>query len=54
LLGGKVVFRPNENPPERLMAGLIRVHIFLTPPPPLMEIEFVLEYDLGPFLAMVA
>jgi len=54
LLGGRIVFRPEENPHERLVAGLIRVHIFLTVPPPLMEIEFMLEYDFSPFMQLEA
>ena len=27
------------------MAGIIKIHIYLTPPSPAQEIDFVLEYD---------
>ena len=28
-----------------LMAGIIRIHVYLTPPSPMQELDFVLEYD---------
>ena len=28
-----------------LMAGIIKIHIYMTPPSPAQEIDFVLEYD---------
>ena len=28
-----------------LMAGIIKIHIYMTPPSPMKECEFVLEYD---------
>jgi len=45
LLGARVEFRESENPLADLMAGIIRTHIYMTPPSPAQEIDFVLEYD---------
>jgi len=28
-----------------LMAGIVKLHVFVTPPSPAQEIDFVLEYD---------
>lgn len=46
LLGGRVEFREDENPITSLMAGKATFHVFLTPPSPMRECEFVLEYDV--------
>jgi len=51
LLGARVVYEDVENNLEDLMRGIIRIRIFMTPPPPLKEINFLLEYDLSPFMA---
>ncbi|MCM1165677.1 MAG: phage tail protein [Ruminococcus sp.] len=45
LLGGRVEFIEDENPDTALMSGKAVFHIFLTPPSPAKEMEFVLEYD---------
>lgn len=45
LLGGRVEFNENENPDTSLSSGKAVFHVFLTPPSPAKEIEFVLEYD---------
>lgn len=45
LLGGRVEFNADENPVTSLMSGRAVFHIFMTPPSPAKEIEFVLEYD---------
>lgn len=45
ILGGRVVFLQDENPTTDLMDGIIRFHLYVTPPPPAKEIEFILEYD---------
>ena len=45
LLGGRVVFRADENPSTSLMDGKIVFHVYLTPPSPAREIEFIQEYD---------
>ena len=45
ILGGRCEFNEAENPVTNLMAGIIKIHIYLTPPSPAQEIDFVLEYD---------
>ena len=45
LLGGRVVYLESENPPADLAAGIIRLHIFMTPPSAAQEIDVTLEYD---------
>ena len=45
LLGARCEFSEAENPTTALMAGIIKIHIYLTPPSPAQEIDFVLEYD---------
>lgn len=45
LLGGRVEFQEDENPATNLMDGKARFHLYLTPPSPNEEIDFVLEYD---------
>lgn len=46
LLGGRVEFVPEENPDTDLMDGIIRFHLYLTPPSPAREIDYIVEYDL--------
>jgi len=45
LLGARAVMLESENPETSLMAGIIRLHIYMTPPSPAQEIDFALEYD---------
>lgn len=45
LLGGRVEFISSENSTANLMAGKMKYHLYITPPSPAVEIEFVLEYD---------
>lgn len=47
LLGARVEVKESENPLTDLMAGIIRVHIYITPPSPAQEIDFILEYDVN-------
>jgi len=47
ILGARVEAKENENPLTDLMAGVIRVHIYVTPPSPAQEIDFLLEYDIS-------
>lgn len=47
ILGGRAEFSASENPLTSLMAGIIRVHIYMTPPSPMQEADFVLEYDVS-------
>ncbi len=46
LLGGRVEFKAEENSDVALMAGKAVFHVYMTPPSPAQEIEFVLEYDV--------
>lgn len=45
ILGGRVEFREDENPTTDLMDGILRFHVFFTPPSPARDIEFIQEYD---------
>lgn len=45
ILGGRVEFLGTENPTLDLMEGISRFHVFVTPPSPNREIDFILEYD---------
>jgi phage tail sheath protein FI len=45
LLGGRVEFLSDENPTTDLMDGIGRFHVFITPPSPARELDFILEYD---------
>lgn len=47
LLGGRCEMLDSENPESNLMAGIIKFHVYLTPPSPAQEIDFVLEYDVS-------
>lgn len=51
LLGGRVEFREEDNTLTDLMSGRAVFHIYLTPPSPAKEIEFVLEYDTSYVMA---
>ena len=45
ILGGRVEYNEEENPTTALMAGIIKLHVYITPPSPMQELDFVLEYD---------
>lgn len=45
ILGGRVEYLEDENPDTALMAGQIKLHVYITPPSPMQELDFVLEYD---------
>lgn len=47
LLGGRVEFRADENPTTDLIDGIIKFHVYLTPPTPAREIEFIQEFDIN-------
>lgn len=49
LLGAKVQFLESENPTTDLLAGIIRIHSYITPPVPAQEIDDILEYDVDNF-----
>ena len=46
ILGGRVEFSETENPTTDLLSGILKFHIYLTPPTSAQEIQFVLEYDV--------
>ena len=46
LLGARAVMLEEENPLTDLMAGTIKFHLYITPPTPAQEIDFVLEIDV--------
>lgn len=45
ILGGRIEFTEQENSDIDLMAGIAKFHIYMTPPSPAKELDFVLEYD---------
>ena len=45
LLGARAEMLESENPLTDLMAGIVKIHIYMTPPSPAQEIDFILEYD---------
>ena len=45
LLGARAMMVEDENPITDLMAGIVKIHIYMTPASPAQEINFVLEYD---------
>ena len=45
LLGGRVEFREDENAYTDLLNGILKFHIFITPPVPAEVIEGIFEYD---------
>lgn len=47
ILGGSVTLNADENPIEKLMQGVVKFRVKLTPPSPAQEFDFVLEYDLN-------
>ena len=47
IIGGRVEFLEDENNDVDLMAGKAKFHIYLTPPSPAQEFEFLLEYDVS-------
>ena len=54
LLGARVEFRDVENTDAALMSGKAVFHIYMTPPSPMKEAEFVLEYDVSYVSAALA
>lgn len=45
LLGARVEFTDVDNSTTDLMDGILHFHLYMTPPPPAREIEWVQEYD---------
>ncbi len=52
LLGGRVEFNASENPVTNLIDGKIKFHVYIAPPSPGQDIDFVLEYDASYFSAL--
>jgi uncharacterized protein len=46
-LGGRVEFRKEENPTTDLLNGKVKLHVFMAPPAPAEDIEFILEFDVS-------
>lgn len=47
ILGGRLEFVQDENPTTSLIDGIATFHLYVTPPAPARELEFVLEYDVN-------
>lgn len=47
LLGARAEMLESENNLLDLMAGILHIHIYITPPSPMQECDFVLEYDVS-------
>ena len=47
LMGGRCEYIADENPTTSLMGGTIKFHVYITPPGPAQEIDFVVEYDVS-------
>ena len=47
ILGGRLEFVQAENPTTALIDGIATFHLYVTPPAPARELEFVLEYDVN-------
>ncbi len=45
IVGGRVEFQASENPDIALADGIVKFHVYVTPPSPAKEIDFVVEYD---------
>ncbi|MEH0020879.1 MAG: hypothetical protein V6Z89_14585 [Desulfobacter sp.] len=45
ILGGRVAFLEEENPTTDVMDGIVRFHLWVTPPSPAREFDFIVEYD---------
>lgn len=45
ILGGRIEFRPDDNPTTQLLDGKAVFRIYQASPPPNKAIEFILEYD---------
>ena len=45
ILGGRIEFMSTENPTTDLLNGILRFHIYITPPPPTEQIWGIFEFD---------
>lgn len=54
ILGGRVELLEEENALTNLMAGRVKFHIFVTPPSPLQQLDWVMEYDVSYLQVLLA
>lgn len=54
LIAGRVAFLETENPIDDLMDGKVKYHVWLTPPVPMEDIQFIVEYDPDGIAAVFA
>ncbi len=54
ILGGRIEFMSTENPTTDLLNGILRFHIYMTPPPPAEQIWGIFEFDPDYFEALFA
>lgn len=47
ILGGRVAFLQEENPVTDVMDGILKFHVYITPPSPAREVDFIMEYDVN-------
>lgn len=47
ILGGRVEFRRDENPVTDLLNGKVKLHVFMAPPTPAEDIEWIVEFDVS-------
>lgn len=52
ILGGRIEFKNTENPTTDLLNGILRFHIYMTPPPPAEQIWGIFEFDPDYFDAL--
>lgn len=45
IYGGRVEFNESENTDENIMAGILRPHVYMAPVSPLVEVDWIEEYD---------
>ena len=54
ILGGRVEFLESENSLTDMMDGKFSFHVYVTPPSPARELDFVLEYDVNNLTTLYA
>lgn len=54
ILGGRIEFLEEENNSTSLMSGKARFHIYVTPPSPAKQLDFILEYDVSYLSKLIA
>jgi len=45
IIGGRIEFLPNDNVTTSLLDGIVRFRVRIAPPPPMRQMDFILEYD---------